>query len=209
MNPQTTQREAYNYTPDRKSQGYYLDQMKEHAGLEIPNDEAATMKCASFRAFDFVCKYIRRTEGIRKDRVYGGLRLLGYNRCYNKMKSNFGADVFTEITRLVDDAESRLSYTNMMRTEIARGFIDVTMTRKNYRVKADVKKVALDTADAVGIRTAELNLYHAMHGVRVLIENEPDFILIRENEIITDVMQVLTRADQGLIEYKNDLVKLR
>lgn len=202
-------REAYDYDPDRKAQGHYLNQMKAYANTEITNDDAATMRGASFRAFDFVCRNITRTQGIRKDKVYPALRLLGYNRCYNAKKSNYGEDVFSEISRLVQDAESQLNYANMMRMEATRGFIDVTMTRKNYRVEASTQKIALDTSDEAGIRTSELNLYHAMHGLKVLTEEEPDFIILRENEIIVGVLEVLTRAEQGLIAYKEDLTKLR
>ena len=206
---EATYREAFDFDPGRKPQGHYLNQMKAYAAAEITNDDAATMRGASFRAFDFVCKHITRTHGIRKDKVFPALRLIGYNRCYNVKKANYGEDVFSEISRLVNDAESQLNYANMMRMEATRGFIDVTMTRKNYRVEASTQKIALDTSDEAGIRTSELNLYHAMHGLKVLTEEEPDFIMIRENEIIVGVLEVLARAEMGLIAYKEDLTKLR
>jgi hypothetical protein len=202
-------REAFSYEPNRKPQGYFVNQMKEYATTEITNDDAATMKGATFRAFDFVCKNITRTQVIRRDRVYPGLRMLGYNWCYNRMKSNFGEDVFTQISSLVEEVESQLNYNNMLRSEVARGFIDVTMTKKNFRVTSQAQKLSLDKADSAGLRTSELNLYYAMHGLKVLIDNEPDFILLRENEIIVDVMRVLERAESGLMGYKNELERLR
>lgn len=206
---EATYREAFDYDPSKKPQGHYLNQMKAYANLEIANEDAATMKGASFRAFDFVCKHITRTQGIRKDKVFPGLRLLGYNRCYNAKKSNLGEDIFSELRRLVYDDGVLLNYATMLRTEVTRSFIDVTMTRKNYRVEAKTQKIALDTADETNIRTAELNLYHALHGLKVLTEEEPAFIMLKDNEIITNVLDVLTRADQGLIDYRNELTKLR
>jgi hypothetical protein len=183
--------------------------MKAYGRAKIEEDDSARMQCASFTALDFVCRYITANEGIRKDRVYPGLRLLGYNWCYNEKMSNSGDDVFTEIAELRRTSDVILDYTSMTLSIETRTLIDGSLNRKLFRVAKPVQKLAIDCADSVGIRTSELNLYHAMYGVKVLVENEPDYILLRENEIIEDVMRVLRRTDQTLDGYKRELELLR
>jgi hypothetical protein len=209
MNTEPTYREAFSSEPDRKPQGFYIDQMKAYGRAKIEEEDSARMKCATFTALDFVCRYITATEGIRKDRVYPGLRLLGYNWCYNEKMSNFGEDIFTQIAELRRTSEVTLNYTSMILSTGTRTIIDGLLNRKLFRVAKPVQKLAIDCADSAGIRTSELNLYHAMYGVKVLVENEPDYILLRENEIVDDAMRVLHRTDQTLVGYKRELELLR
>lgn len=201
-------RTATTYEPARKHQGFYTNQMKEHALIKISRDEAATMRCASFKGFDYICKYITRTEGIRKDKVYPALRMIGYNKCYHDMKTNLG-DVFTDITELIKLSEMSLNYDAMIRTDVKRSFINTDTYTKVYKVNDQAKAIALDTANDTEIRTSDLNLYYAMHGLKVLVENEPDFILMRDNEIIIDVLKILNRSDRSLLQYKHDLEILK
>jgi len=201
-------RAATTYEPAQKHQGFYIDQMKDHALIKISRDEAATMRCASFKGFDYVCKYITRTEGIRKDRVYPALRMIGYNQCYHNMKINLG-DVFTNIIKLIKSSEAILDYDVMMRTDVKRTFINTDTYTKVYKVNDQVKAIALETADNAEIRTSDLNLYHAMHGLKVLVENEPDFISKKDNEIIQDVLKILNRSDRSLLQYQRDLEILK
>lgn len=200
-------REAYDSTPDRKPQGFYIDQMKSHAKIEIAEENAARMRCASFREFDFVCRNITATTGIRKDRVYPSLRVIGYNWCYHDFKSNIG-DVFSEIEERIRTSDSVLNYDAMMQSETPREFIATKTNRKVYRVTKQVREVTLKQSEPCKIRTSDLNLYHAMSGLKVLIENEPDFIMLRENEIVEDVMRVLWRSERSLVAYLSELRKL-
>lgn len=201
-------REAFSHDPDREPQGSYIQKLKDHASIEITRENAATMRCASFKAFDFVCRYITSTIGITKHRVYPALRQLGDDRCYHLMKVNRG-DVFTDVTEMLDMESSRLDYDVMMRIDETRRFINANVHSKVYKVTAQTQTVALKLANGAGIRTSELNLYHAMHGLKVLIENEPQFQMLEENEIVVDVMNVLGRAERSLVAYCDDLERLR
>jgi hypothetical protein len=207
MNTEPTYREAFSSEPDRKPQGFYIDQMKSHANIEIAEEDAARMRCSSFREFDFVCRNITATTGIRKDRVYPSLRMIGYNWCYHDLKSNMG-DVFSEIEERIRTSDMVLNYDAMMQSETPRDFITTKMYRRVYRVTKPVREVALKQAEPCKIKTSDLNLYHAMSGLKVLIDNEPDFILLRENEIVEDVMRVLRRSERSLLAYLSELRKL-
>jgi hypothetical protein len=189
-------------------QGHYIEQMKEYAETKIPREDAATMRCSSFKEFDFICKYIMRSIGIKKHRVYPALRYIGYNTCYHQMKLN-GGDVFIDIANLVKTETLTLNYDVMMRTDIQRRFINANVYNKVYKVTEQIKTIALDQADECEIRTSDLNLYHAMHGFKVLVDNEPEFFMIAENEIVDDVLRVLERTERSLSKYKDDLDRLK
>lgn len=72
-------RPAYDREPEQKPQGYFVDQMKEYGKTEIPNEDAATMRCSMFTDLNLACVYIGANEGIRRDRVYPGLRILTFS----------------------------------------------------------------------------------------------------------------------------------
>jgi len=195
------------YIP-RNAQGEYIERMKEHAATVIPNDEASNMRCASFRAVDLVCTYITRTYGVKKHRVYPALRYLGYNQCYHKKKVD-GGDVFSDIARMVGISESTLDYDVMGRSATQRTFIHAVTDRRLYRVPDSIKTRMMEESENAGLRTSDMNLYYVMTGVKVLVENESDFYLLRENEIIGDVLRVLSRTDRSLEAYRNELERLR
>lgn len=193
----------------RDPQGTYIYKMKKYADEPITREKASTMRCASFKALDFVCRYITSTVGIRKHRVYLSLRKLGSDRCYSEFKRNHNADVFSEIAALRKIESACLNYDVMMRSEDTRRFIAADTKSKVYKVDDQVSTIVGGMADDAGIRTSELNLYHAMHGLKVLIENEPQFDMIAENEIVEDVLNVLNRAERSLVAYRDDLKRLR
>ena len=193
----------------RDPQGSYIDRMKRHADEPISRDNASTMRCASFKAFDFVCRYITATVGIKKHRVYLALRKIGGDACYSEFKRNHNSDVFSEIAYLLKVESACLDYDVMMRSDDTRKIITADTKSKGYKVDDQTSTIVGGMADGAGIRTSELNLYHAMHGLKVLIENEPQFSLMRDNEIIDDVMSVLGRTERSLIAYRDDLQRLR
>lgn len=206
---EATYRGAYDYEPSRDAQGSYIDKMKRHADEPITRDNASTMRCASFKAFDFVCRYITSTVGIKKHRVYLALRKIGADACYSEFKRNHNKDVFSEIAYLLKVESAQLTYDVMMRSDDYRKIITADTKSKVYNVDDQTSTIVVGMADGAGIRTSELNLYHAMRGLKVLIENEPQFSLIADNEIIEDVMSVLGRAERGLIAYRDDLMRLK
>lgn len=189
-------REAYNYDPNKFPPGHFIDQMKEYAGLEIANEDAATMNCATFTDFDSLCGLIGIMENIRYDRVYPALRYIGYNRCYNAFKQNDG-DVFSEIESFIRRCKVSGDI-DKMRAAQSKATVFVDVKGKKYRVSKQTAVIATKQAESSGLNTSHLNLYHALHGVKTLVEYEPDYFVMSENPVIEDALRVLRRADKSL-----------
>jgi|LGVF01.2.fsa_nt_gb hypothetical protein len=191
-----TYREAYNYVPGDYPPGYFTNQMRDHANIEIANEDAATMNCATFTDFNSLCGIISVIENIRHDRVYPALRYIGYNRCYNAFKANEG-DVFSEIEGYIRQCKISRDLDKMRAAQQQVSFFVDVRTRK-YRVNKQTSVIVVKQAESSGINTSHLNLYHALHGVKVLVEYEAEYFSMRDEPVIEDALRVLRRADNSL-----------
>lgn len=190
-------RPAYDTEPDRKPQGFYINQMKEHATTEILNDDATSVRGSSFSDFTYVCNYISACENIRRDRVYLALRMIGYNMCYHEAKEN-GGDIFSDLTELIDVCSKSIDRATMrISSENYTIFDDVK--DKPYRILKTVNAVIKKQSIECGIKTADINLYHALRGLKVLVDNEPDYILLADAEVFVDALRPLQRANKSLL----------
>jgi len=183
--------------------GEYIEQMKESAITKIVNTDAASMKCATFNDFEFVCNFISVQEDIVRDRVYPALRLLGYNKCYHKYKTD-GSDVFSDIHILTSRCATSFDMDAMWFASKGHSFF-IETTMKVFRVHKQTATIAVKRANECSIRTADLNLYHALYGLKVLMENEPEYILLRDKNIFTSSMKVLDNANKSLSKQKSIL----
>lgn len=186
-----------------KSLDTYIDQMKDHASEEIPNTDAATMNCSIFNDFIYTCNFIGVKERMREDRVYPALRMIGHNRCYHEYKLN-RRDVFSDIHALVEKCKLSFDYDAMEFASTPSSFFNGVKT-KVYRVDKRVSAIAVKRAEECGVRTADMNLYHALYGLKTLVEREPDYILLADNAIVVDSLKVLDRADKSLLLQKRFL----
>lgn len=191
-----TYREAYNYEPGDYPPGYFTNQMRDHANIEIANEDAATLNCATFTDFDSLCGLISVIENIRFDRVYPALRYIGYNRCYNALKANEG-DVFSEIKECLQRCMVSRDL-DKMRAAQEKTTIFVDVRTRKYRVSKQTSVIAVKQAESGGINTSHLNLYHALHGVKVLVEYEAEYFSMRDDAVVEDALRVLYRADKSL-----------
>lgn len=206
MNTEPTYREAFSSEPDRKPQGFYIDQMKSHANAEIANEDATSMRCSTFTDFELSCIYIGANEHIRKDRVYPALGMIGYNWCYHDFKSNMG-DVFSDISSMLNTL--RVTRDRDVLLAASTDFQLFTDVRSmQYRVTRAVNEVALKQATESGVKTSDLNLYHALHGLKVIIENEPAYIFENTHPIIDEALRTLRRADKSLLYRQKSLKAL-
>lgn len=182
----------------RDPQGSYIDRMKGYAEEEIPNDEATTMNCATYTHLKSILNLISEVSDIREDRVYPALRTLGYNKCYHEMKLARGEDVFSDIGRFVSVCRASGDTSKMLvgqkKIEL---FVDVKT--KKYRVTKSVHEVAIKQAKQGGVNTSHLNLYHVLHGLTVLIENEPTYSLMIEYPVVMNALGRLNDADKSLM----------
>lgn len=189
-------RDAYDYDPRQYPPGYFTDQMKEHAGIEIANEDATSLNCATFTDLESLCGLISVIENIRQDRIYPALRYIGYNRCYNAFKAN-GGDVFSEINEYVRQCKGSRDL-DKMRAAQQQVYIFVDVHTKKYRVNKQTSVIAVKQAESGGINTSHLNLYHALHGIKILVEYEPEYFSMREDAAFDDALRVLYRADKSL-----------
>lgn len=192
-------REAYNHPP-RDAQGTVIERMKAHASTEITREDLATMNCAIFIDLVDVCAFIEDAEKLGNDRAYPALCDLGRDRCYHEFKRNDNRDVFSDITEMVSIGKRSVdspSKRAAARTPMSI-FDDVHTTK--FRTTKQTLAIAVDHAKEIGIRTSHLNLYHALVGLKYLVENEPDYILLAEKTLFVDALRPLIKADRILNE---------
>jgi len=184
-------------------QGYYTEQLKEFATKKIANIDAASLKCAMFNEFGFVCNFISVQEGITRDRAYLALRMLGYNRCYHEYKLN-GSDIFSDIHILTSKCITSFDQDAMIYARSGHPFFAGTFI-KVFRVDRQTAAISVKRASECSIKTADLNLYHALYGLKVLTDNEPEYILLRDKNMFTSSLLALDRSNKSLLKHKKIL----
>ena len=55
----------------------------------------------------------------------------------------------------------------------------------NFRIHSDAIAIAAKDAQASGVKVSELNLYNTLEGLKLLVDNEPDYILMRDEPMFT------------------------
>jgi len=196
-------RPAYDYQPDRDAQGTALDKIKAYGKMVIPEDEAKRMNCATFTDLELLFPDLKEETGIRIDRVYPALRKIGYDARWNNKCKEHG-DIFTDLDELVKRCEtSRDRDLKLMVKRRAPLFVDVRSIK--VRVPSQIEGVAVDDADNAGLSMSHLNLYLVLLGVKTLVDNEPTWILRRDDDDILDVLRVLQKADKSLLHQRKML----
>lgn len=173
---------ANNYDPDR-AQGGLIEQVKAYANTSIDRNESATVRCGMIASLDRVCHFIAINEGIPSTRVYPAVRVIGYNNRYHEMK-NDAPDPLYEIGGVTREAilTADIEIVDYVRkTNIA--FDGVKSV--NFRIHSDAIAIAAKDAQASGVKVSELNLYNTLEGLKLLVDNEPDYILMRDEPMFT------------------------
>lgn len=197
-------RKAYNHNP-RDVQGTAIERLKAHADTEISNEDGTTMNCGVFTDLIHVCNYISEVEDIKEHRVYPAICSLGRDRCYHDFKHNGDRDVFTDIAHLIGvgkrsiDNPSKMSFATVKMPI----FDDVRSTK--FHTTKQTLAIAMETAKTSGILTSQLNLYHTLVGLKYMVENEPDYILIADKPLFVDVLRPLRKADNILKDRREQL----
>lgn len=179
-------------------QGFYIDQIVEYARTSIREDDAGHARCSTFRTLRYLCKFIAANESIPESKVYPALRYIGYNIRYHRMK-NGNLDPLHEIGAVARDC---VLTRNMALIDLAssqRLFLDTNST--TYRMNKAAIAIAVKDADISGINLSELNLYNVLEGVNTIIENEPDYILLRDDKIVRDPLDVF-KETKDLLKFK-------
>jgi len=182
--------------PAKEPQGYCIEQMKEYAKTVIPNEDATTMNCATFDDFGTIFGIIEDESHIRYDRVYPALRHTGMMKCYSEFKHN-GGDVLSDMKECLRTCK-RSGKLAARQVADQQSPIFTDMHTRKYRVSKQSNEGAIDLAKSCGINTSHLNLYHALHGLKRLVENSPTYFLGDEYESIEDALRHLRKAENAI-----------
>lgn len=183
------------YHAHRYPTGHYIDQIVGYAHTSIPEDESGRVRCNTFRMLNHLCKFIAANEDIPESKVYPALRFIGYNVRYHRMKSN-DPDPLQEIGKVVKECVLTRDVALMGMLENSRIFQDTISTV--YRMPSDAIAVAMKDAEHSSVQLADLNLYNVLEGVSTLLDNEPDYVLLRDDRMFAASMDVLMDAKNML-----------
>lgn len=180
----------------REPIGGYIEQIHAYANTRISAEESRTVRCATFNELDFVCDGIAAMEEINPTRMYPALRLIGYNHRYHNMKCG-DPDPLFEMANIVKSCRvlfksniTRYANTN----DVAFGETRTAV----FRMHSDAIAVTDKDARYCGIRVSQLNMFNVLDGINVLIENEPDYTLLKDNEMFNQIVSRYTEIKQAL-----------
>lgn len=202
--PEPIYRAAHNYEPMRDAQGTIIKRLKDHASAEITREDFATMNCAVFTDLIDVCGFIEDIEKLGDDRAYPALCDLGRDRCYHAFKRD-GGDVFSDIAKMVSIGKRAIDSPSKRAAARTPVSIFNDVRTEKFRTSKQTLAIAVEHAKGRGIRTSHLNLYHALTGLKYLVENEPEYILLAEKPLIEDALRPLQKADIILEERRAQL----
>ena len=173
--------------------GLIIDQIKSYANTSIKEEESMSVRCSTFNDFDVVCMFIAANENIASSRIYPALRLIGYNDRYHQFKLT-GSDLIEDRSSLIQ--RSILSMNDGI-INIVADHKDIfrETTKKVHRINRNAVAIANKTSDRCRIRVSDLNLYHALCGLRMLVDIEPDYILLQDKERFVASMAKLNRFE--------------
>ena len=165
----------------RHEQGFYIDQIVAYANLQIKEEDAGRVRCATTKSLDRVFKFIAVKESIPVTKVYPAIRYIGYNSRYHNMKTNLLDPLYS-----LGDAVSKCINTadvDMIDFATEDSVIFENTVTSLYRMKKDAISITMKDADQYGIKVADVNMYNVLEGLDVLMSNEPDYILLRDKPL--------------------------
>jgi hypothetical protein len=147
--------------------------------------------------------YIEDIEELGNNRAYPALCNIGRDRCYHEFKRSGERDVFTDLAdvmtigrRAIDSPEKRRAVRNS--TPI---FNDVHTSK--FRTTKQTLAIAVEHTKKCGIKTSHMNLYYTLVGLKYLVENESDYILLADKTLFKRALLPLVEANEILDERKH------
>lgn len=190
----------------RYGQGHYVESMKEYARTSVSEEDAGRMRCSTFEEFEYVCHTISTRMEIKYTKIYPALRMLGYNWRYHDMKSG-NPDVLYELGAIVKKCkmENRPGILPFVTT--SDGLFPAGKSIMYRLAKTSIEQ-ASDLAEECGVKLSELNLFDALQGLEVLVTNEPDYILMKDDLYFDEVTTRFAFTKRHLQERCDILVKV-
>lgn len=173
-----------------------VDQIKTYTNTKISNDDVGYVKCSTIDDLDIICGFISANENVIQSRVYPALRLIGYNDRYHQFKLDKHI-LFEDRAVLIKRCKLALNrnIVEMMSTttDVFKG-----TRKKTYRIDKMAVAVTVKDAERYNIKTSDLNLYYALHGLRILVANEPDYMLLKDHEYFVGALTTLSHAEDSV-----------
>lgn len=187
------------YSRNRDEQGSVIERLKSFASEEISREDFTTINCAILPDITNMCGHLGAAHNIKSvDRVYTGLCKLGRVRCYHEYRVNGNHDVFSDISKLIMTGKTSLSESKRNVANTPTLIFDNHLHTKKFGISIDDYGLIKKLSDNWMVRMSHLNLYHALTGLKHIVDNEPDYILIRDEPIIDDPLRVLSKANRML-----------
>jgi len=205
-NNPVTHTDSYNYHPDKESDGTVLEQIIEYAHLEIPAEDSAPTRCATFDALDYICGIIAAKERIKRTRIYPALRMIGYNWRYHDMKNGnpdalYGMGERVQ-TCMISADPGLVSYVSH-----SKGLFTGTRSVQ-YRMIRESMGIAMDDADDAGVTLSELNLFNALEGLTRLVENSTTYRDLRDNLFFDETLTMFSFIKRRLIAKRDTIERI-
>lgn len=201
-----THREAFDYKPDRDTQGTALEKLREYATTSLSREDSGMMRCATFDAFEYICGIISSIEKIPVTRVYPGLRMIGYDHRYTNMKNN-NPDALWDIGDVANRCMVCGDPGVIPFVSSSTGlFSDVRSS--SYRVNEQVISIAGKDAQRAGIKLSELNLFNALEGLNILVNDDQKYFVYRENVYIEESLAKFSFIKRHLTAKRATLLKV-
>lgn len=206
MNQEPKYREAYDYEPNRDHQGKALDDLHEYANTQVAREDSGVARCATFEAFEYACKVLSAIEKIPYAKVYTGLRYIGYNIRYHRMK-NGDPDALWDMGEISNRCMITGDPGMVPFVSSSDGlFTDVHTI--NHRMTTQVIEIAKGDAATAGIKLSELNLFNALEGLTLLVENDQNYFLMRENLLIDESLSKFSFIKRHLTSKRATMVRM-
>lgn len=187
----------------RDPQGMAIERLQKHANKEISREDFTTMNCAILPDLINMCGHLKETHNIDSiDRVYTGLCYLGRKRGYHAYMQNGKRDIFGDIAELVRIGRTSLNAAKMTAANTPINLFDMHLRTEKLGTSVDENGLLKKLAGSWRIQKSHLNLYHALTGLKYIVEDEPEYILVRDNPVIDDPLRLLTRANMRLNDQK-------
>ena len=188
------------YEKPREEDGAILDELIKYSYATLTAEESDPAWCATFEAFDYVCKIISARSGVKITRVYPGLRAIGYNWRYHDMKTG-NPDALCGMGERVKTCMMGGDPGIMPFVSNSKGLFTGTHNVQ-FRVSRKAMGIADDDASDAGVSRAELNLYNALEGLTRLCENSTIYRNMLENLYFDETLTVFSFIKQRLVAKK-------
>ena len=183
--------------------GQHIAEMKKYVNTSVTEADRKNLRGSSFEGVKFVCNHIGAHEGIQKSKVYQGLRHLGTGWCYHEFKRD-GGDVFSDIAWLIDRGAT--SKDQDVQRLVDRDFTLFSGLKSVvYRVDSKSYGWVNRTAENSGITQGDMSLYHVLTGLKLLVEYDGYYILMKDDPTFSKPLEVLQTADKSL-EHRRKLL---